>query len=228
MPKVYWKSIVIFLFAIVAVANVTAQNPRSSLYKKDEPETAGKTLTLENSSWIYSPISKAKEIRINDLISIRVEEKAQMISKGEVERRKSALYNGALLDWLKLTGIDTVKPAPQRDGDPRVQAELDRLYRADGELETRERLTFDISAFVVGIRPNGNLVLLGTKTVQINNEIWEHSLSGECRREDVSQGNVVLSRDIANLRINKRERGHMRDSYRRGWVIKFFDRFNPF
>ena len=55
--------------------------------------------------------------------------------------------------------------------------------------------------------PNGNLVLEAHRTIRNNHEYWLHSLSGICRREDIGPGNIVLSKDIANLQIEKQSSG---------------------
>ena len=66
------------------------------------------------------------------------------------------------------------------------------------------------------------------ETIQLNEEIWEQSLSGIVRRDDVLPNNTVLSEDIAELRIMKREVGSVRDGYRRGWFLRILDRYQPF
>jgi flagellar L-ring protein precursor FlgH len=89
-------------------------------------------------------------------------------------------------------------------------------------------MKFRISCRVVDIRPNGNLVIEGRRTVHNNSEVWEQSLTGEVRPKDVLPNNTVLSENVAELRIDKREAGHVRDGYRRGWLLKWLDKWQPF
>ena len=161
-------------------------------------------------------------------MTIRVDLGAQVISEAEMQRRKNATYDALLNNWVILNGLKSVKPSPQSEGDPRVQGNLNQLYRATGELETVESLKFEIAAKVAAVLPNGNLVLEAHRQVVNNDEVWMHSLSGVCRREDIGPGNIVLSEDIADLEVSKREHGHVRDSYKRGWFTLWLDRFNPF
>lgn len=184
--------------------------------------------SLQRGSWTYLNVPPPKQIRVNDFISIRVEELSRVQSEGQMERRKTNQYDAILLDWIRLVGLKAIKPSPQSDGDQRVRGQTLQTYRAEGELETRESLVFNITAKIVDIRPNGNLVLEAHRQLKVNNEAWDYSLSGECRREDVLPDNTVLSRHIADLRIEKRDRGHVRDSYRRGWFQRWFDQLQPF
>jgi flagellar L-ring protein precursor FlgH len=55
-----------------------------------------------------------------------------------------------------------------------------------------------------------------------------HSLSGVCHKDAVGPGNVILSKDIASLEVTKEELGHIRDSYERGWLQKWWDRMKAF
>ena len=71
-------------------------------------------------------------------------------------------------------------------------------------------------------------ILEAHRTVRNNEELWMHSLTGICRREDIGPGNTILSKDILHLNVEKRETGHMRDSYKRGWFWRWFDTLNPF
>jgi flagellar L-ring protein precursor FlgH len=179
-------------------------------------------------SWYEIPLAPPKEVRVHDIITIRVDMGARVTSEGEVQRRKQGRYDAILNDWLVLNGLKSAKPAPQTDGDQRIQGNLNQLFRATGELETAESIKFEIGTQVAAVLPNGNLVLEAHSKKVINDEVWMISLSGVCRREDIQPGNFVLSKDIANLDIVKREYGQIRDSYKRGFVSRMLDLFSPF
>ncbi len=208
-------------------ASTVAVAQESSLFRQP-PATPQQRLELSDASMFYYQLPPPRQIVKHDLVTIRVDKKAVMSAEGEMQRRKNGVYDAVLADWIALKSLLEIKPAPQTDGDPRINGQLNQLYRAEGEMESREALAFDITAEVVDIRPNGLLVLEAHDTFRNNNEVWEYSLSGVCRPEDIDPGNTILSKHIAHLHVWKRERGHVRDSYRRGWVVRWLDVFNPF
>ena len=220
----------LFLIAVAGAWLAAAESwgQSSSLYHRDLPPADAPPMTLEQTSWISPPPVPPKELRLHDLINVRVDVTATMTSQGEVERRKNALYDAVLKDWVHLIGLKALKPDPQTDGDQRARGQLSQLYRAESDLETSEALKFEIAAEIVDIRPNGNIVLEAHQTIHNNNEVWEYSLSGVCSPEDIGPGQVVLSRDVHSLQVDKRERGSVRDGYRRGWFTRWFDQFHPF
>ncbi|MEX2175639.1 MAG: flagellar basal body L-ring protein FlgH [Pirellulaceae bacterium] len=179
-------------------------------------------------SWYEIPLPPPKEVKVNDIITIRVDVSTRMTADAEWQRRKNGRFDALLNDFVVLKGLRAVKPAPQTDGDQRIQGNLNIQDRSQGELETTESLKFEIAATVASVLPNGNLVLEAHRTVRNNHDYWMHSLSGVCRRDDVGPGNIVLSNDLANLQVDKREMGQVRDSYKRGWLTRFWDEFTPF
>jgi flagellar L-ring protein precursor FlgH len=158
---------------------------------------------------------------------IRVDEIARMMAEGVADDRKRTLYEAILTDWVRLVDF-RLRPDPQANGDPAVAAESNNRFRAEATVESRESLTFNIAATVVDIRPNGNLVLEARKAIRVNDNLWETALSGMCRAEDIGPDNVLLSKDLMDLEIRKEDRGQLRDSYSRGWLQRFIDRFGFF
>jgi flagellar L-ring protein precursor FlgH len=150
-----------------------------------------------------------------------------MISEGDAEARKTASLNAVLADWLKFDGKDLI-PAEQRSGDPRINGSLQSQYRTESEMELRDALTFRIAAAVVDIRPNGNLVLEARREIRINEEVWMQSLTGVVRRQSIGPDRTVRSDEVAELRIEKRERGFINDAYTRGWFTRWYDKWKPF
>ncbi len=182
---------------------------------------------LSAASWTYAPAVAPRVLRVHDVISIRVDEIARMTAEGRANQRKNAIYNAVLKEWLELDGFG-VRKAPQTAGDPAVTGQLDEQYRATSDIQTRETLAFNIASEIADIRPNGTIVLEAHKSITINDNRWEISLSGMCQAKDITPDNMVLSKDIIDLKIDKRESGQARDGYRRGWFTEWFARLQPF
>ena len=222
--------IIIVAGAVAFGTATSAWAQTSSLYKQDLP-VDGKAgpLRVQQGSWTYIPPPPPQEIRENDLIYVRVTVGSEVLSEGDSQVRKTGLYDSMLRDWLVMDGLRWIKPAPQSNGDQRIQGALTQRRQAQSFVETKDSMQFDIQARVVDIRPNGNLVLEARRNVKNNEEQWEFSLTGECRAQDIGPGNILLGKNIADLQIAKRERGQVRDGYKRGWFLKWFDQIiDPF
>src|SRR3989337_248764 len=116
----------LFMLAVVLVpvvgpaADVPAPAPRVQ-------GTPGqhRRLTLADASGIRP--TEAKELKLNDLVVVVVDEKSQVISEGEMDRRKKADSTFALKDWILIHGL-TAEPDPQSDGEPTISGELQSKY----------------------------------------------------------------------------------------------------
>ena len=187
-------------------------------------------LTLENSSFMYRklpPEAEQRELQVNDLVTVLVDYRSSMISEGDAQARKTASLNAVLASWLAFDGKD-IFPAPQTRGDPRINGSVNSQYRAESEMELRDALTFSIAAAVVDIRPNGNLVIEARREIRINEEVWIQSLTGVISRKSIGPDRTVRSDQVHELRIEKRERGFVNDSYSRGWLGRWYDKWKPF
>ena len=202
----------------------TPQGPSSSLLGSP---TGRRPLTLSGASWTYQPTPEPKQWKVNDLVTVMVQEKTRMQREGQVDQRKKSEGSMALTDWVLLDGFSIV-PDPQADGEPTVAGILDNKYRAQANLQNKDLLETQIQCAVVDVRPNGLLVIEGHGRVQVDEEEWELSLSGIISPEDILPNKTVKSEKIAEKRIMRRTAGHGRDGVRRGWFAKFWDRYSPF
>ncbi len=180
------------------------------------------------STFTYTPPVSTRTLRLHDIVSIRVEEAGQMLASGNTTSRKTTSFDSVLQDWIRLVGVDTIKPAPQSNGDPRARVNENEVYRGDSTMRLNESLTFNVSAEIADILPNGNLVLSARKKIEANDNRFQASLSGVCRPQDITPDNVILSRNIFDLQIKKEDTGHVRDGYSRGWLSRWYAWFKPF
>ncbi len=214
----------ILLAAICSPAICRGQS--SSLFHRDLPSN-GHPLTLEDTSFYYQKAEPVRVLKLNDIVRVVVVESAQTNSEGNISRRKQYQLNAQLQEWVKFHNGDLVTN-PAFDGDPTINGTLQGQGRAQSNLQTKEGIQFKIAARVVDIRPNGHLVIEAHSIVKNNDEVWEQGLSGVVSPDKVNPKGEVISDDVAELMINKTEKGQVRDGYRRGWFYYLLDRYGMF
>ncbi len=190
---------------------------------------AATPLTLENTSFLYQPLppEAQRELKKEDTIIVLVDYRTSMLSEGDAESRKTSNINAVLSDWIGFDGSD-IFAAPQTRGDPRISGSVISQYRAESDLELRDSLTFRIAARIADIRPNGNLVIEAHRTIRINDEVWQQSLTGVVARQFIGANREVRSDSITDLHIDKRELGQVRNGYAPGWLTKWYGEYKPF
>jgi len=70
---------------------------------------------------------------------------------------------------------------------------------------------------------SGRITLLGN-----DDEISNITLTGVCRKEDVTADNTILSTQIANKNLVVTNKGALRSASTRGWIPKLIDLIKPF
>jgi flagellar L-ring protein precursor FlgH len=223
---IHWKLASVLVGAAVALlaGPEMAGAQDSSLFRLSAGNRAP---TLERYSWTYQKPVEPTPIGLHDLVTVVINEQSVVISEGQMDRKKKAHQDLILKNWVLLRGLKFI-PDPQSAGEPHVRGEVDNKMRSEAQLETRDSMKFRIACTVVDVRPNGNLVIEGRRTIRNNDEVWEYSVTGEIRAKDILPNNTILSENVADLRIHKREMGHVRDGYRRGWMMKWLDQIQPF
>lgn len=215
-------------FAAWAIASgVPASAQDSSLFIRGN-DGYQLPLTAENASLFYKMPQPVDTLELHDIITVVVNINSRALSEGDAENRKVAQLDAQLKNWIILDGLRKVIPDPQSAGDPRIQGQLNTQYRAEADIETRNMLTFTVAAKVSDVLPNGTLRVEAREVVNINGDLWERSLTGIIRREDVTPDNKILSEDIAELQVFTRETGQVPDAYRRHWMHKLYDQYWPF
>jgi flagellar L-ring protein FlgH len=101
-------------------------------------------------------------------------------------------------------------------------------FKGTGDTARQGSITASISARVVEVLPNQNLVLESRKEILVNNEKEILVFKGMIRVDDISPTNTVLSRNVANAQIYLVGNGVLDDKQHQGWLVRFFDKVWPF
>ena len=89
-------------------------------------------------------------------------------------------------------------------------------------------LTGSISAMVVEVLSNGNLVIVGEKQLALTEGSEFIRVKGIIRPADIQPDNTVLSRRIANAQISYRGTGDLAKASKPGWGTGLIFKFWPF
>ncbi|HCU06963.1 MAG TPA: flagellar basal body L-ring protein [Holosporales bacterium] len=101
-------------------------------------------------------------------------------------------------------------------------------HTGSGKYNLEDKMKFTISATIIQIMPNGNLVIQGHTEFKLMNEVREVELRGIVRRSDIQSNNSISSDKIAELRIVYAGRGDITDVANKPWGIQAVEKIMPF
>jgi flagellar L-ring protein precursor FlgH len=162
--------------------------------------------------WMTDLTSDLKARYVNDLVTIRVVESLSATGSAESNVGKNGSASAGF---------------PGRIG-----SELSRIlpmststsFSGSGGTTRTTELFATLTARVTEILPSGDLVVEGVREVNINGDRSVVVLSGVIRSTDIQPGNVVLSTQVGQLRIQSLSAGLMRDSLTPGWLVRVLNK----
>lgn len=114
------------------------------------------------------------------------------------------------------------------DASSLLSANLDKTFNADGKTARSGKILATLSARVVRVLPNGNLVILGQREISVNNEKETIFVSGIIRSSDIQADNTIVSTKIADARILYGGKGQISEDQRAGWAGRIISLVWPF
>ncbi len=192
---------------------------------RETPTATGNTV-IEKTSLIAVKEREPKKFKVNDLITIIVRETTKYEADAKSDAKRQADFSSELDAFVKLTGSG-IGAAAFRRGKPNIDFKADVNKKNDAETEREDKLTTRVTAVIIDVKPNGNLVFEARKQVAHDDEVHLTKLTGTCRGVDVTPDNSVLSTQIADLKIDITTKGSLRNATRSGWLAPIYDWIRP-
>jgi flagellar L-ring protein precursor FlgH len=145
------------------------------------------------------------------------------------ERTQGAVTNSSGIEREGGIGLTPPATGPLSLFSPSdTQASADTSFAGRGASAQSNELSGEITAHVIGVMTNGNLLIRGEKNIRINRSDETITVSGIVRVADIAADNRVLSTRLADPEIAYSGRGEIARASRQGWLQRFFTRISPF
>lgn len=96
-------------------------------------------------------------------------------------------------------------------------------YSGTGRTTRETSIKTTITATVIDVQPNGNLFVLGQRSIRVNEEVETLEVSGLVNTDKLSDDNSISSTQIANAKITLRGAGVVSSPQQPGLLSKMFD-----
>jgi flagellar L-ring protein precursor FlgH len=194
----------------------------------DEQIPAPQPSYASGSLWQATSTGLAEDMkarRRGDIITVLISENASASKKASTGTSRGSSISGGI---PKLLGLETTGIRNWADLAQLLSASYGSKFDGSGSTSREETLQATLSAKVVDVIPNGNLLIEGRRNVRVNNEDQIIVLTGTVRGRDVSADNTVSSALVADAKIAYSGKGVISDRQKPGWLLNALDKVWPF
>lgn len=170
--------------------------------------------------WMAGLALDSRARGLNDIVTVRVVESIVGTGSADSALDKNSSGNASVTKYF---GLEELFPD---DYDPANMVDIssDTKFKGGGTTTRSGELSAVMTARVVEVLPNGDLVLEGAREIDINGDRQIVVLTGVVRPTDINKNNVVLSTQIGQLSIRYFGRGLIKDNLKPGWLVRILNK----
>lgn len=180
-----------------------------------------------------------KARRVGDIVTIQIAESSRAENSAQTTTGRESSLSAGIEEFF---GVEQrfLNPAHPKykefpnfnpfaaAGEAVVKGGLTSDFDGSGKTSRKGDLNAFITARVVEVLPNGNLKIIGSREITVNNERQYLTLYGVIRPRDISTTNVIRSTYVADARIAYSGSGVVNDRQRPGWMADILETIWPF
>ncbi|MEW5981046.1 MAG: flagellar basal body L-ring protein FlgH [Acidobacteriota bacterium] len=222
-----WEPWVVALAVACTGSQASAQQspPKGSGYDAQLQaylESARRTSAVDEPAigWMADLTRDTRARRVNDLVTIRVVESIVALGSADTALDKTSNGSAAV---PSLFGLQHKLPS-WIDPASLVNLGSNTNFKGGGATSRSSELSAVVTARVVEVLPNGDLVLEGAREIDINGDRQVVVLTGVVRPADVMPDNSVFSTRVGQFRIRYFGQGLIKDNLKPGWLIRILNK----
>ncbi len=216
------------LVLLLALAGCSHQSADIITPAFDEQVPAPQMNYASGSLWQASSVGLAEDLkarRRGDIVTVVISEQASASKQASTGTQRGSSISAGI---PKLLGLETTGIKNWADLSQLLSASYGSKFEGSGSTSRQETLQATISAKVVDVIPNGNLMIEGRRNVRVNNEDQIIVLTGTVRSRDITPDNTISSALVADARIAYSGKGVISDRQSPGWLLNVMDKVWPF
>lgn len=188
-------------------------------------EDADTTPSLKEFSLTVVETPKPKSFAVHDLVTIVISENSKQTSNQTLDTKKDTTLQANVNKFPDIGKFFTDGVIQNAQSSPVVGVDVTSkdYVKGIGKYSRDDSFADRITAEVIDVKPNGRLVLEARRTVQKDEEIQTLVLSGDCRREDVTNANTVLSTQLMGLTLEVHNEGNVKEAADKGWITNVLE-----
>lgn len=183
--------------------------------------------TVPATSLTFMMPPEAKTYKVNDLIQVRIVEEQEYSNTLNNQRKRSIKATSRLTGFFTLGGLFGLRKM-QADELPEVGGEIDMKYQNNGNMSRKESFTKTIGCRVKTVYENNTMLIEGTRSMRVGEEMTKLHVSGIVRPEDIDATNAVESTKLVDYEMEEMPEGQVYDTGRRPWGTRLLEHWFPF
>ena len=197
----------VMILSVVAIAVIQSSISAQTLWEKRDPAKA----------FLFHDL---KASRVGDLLTIVINENTDVANADSRALKKQTDTDAGTS--LSYSG------SASGSFDASIDANSSRNFNGDVTYSSARAFSDRFSVVVVDVLPNGNMLVVGKRTLLVEGDKKELTLTGIVRTHDIRGDNSVLSQQVAEMKIHLEGTGAESTVVNQGWLGKRLNRLWPF
>lgn len=192
------KVIILFLLAAAGTAVVSPVSAQSLFGNRG----------TNSSTSMFEDRRAPRASQIGDILTILVMESTSASNSSAVDTNKESTLEMSGPGGLKLPGFS-------------LSGDASNEFKGEGTTSRSQSIQARVSVRVVDVRPNGDLVIEGSRVIDINGESEVIYINGSINPFVIPATNMIESFRVANLQVSYKGKGVLTEGSRPGFLVRF-------
>ena len=205
--------------------------PTPVVRRADPPPSPYQSTSLwTDTTPLTSGFQDIRARNVGDLVTVLVIESSEASREASTNLSRNAAVDAEVTAFMGAEAVDygLGNLYGSAGFKPKVGAATTNKFNGAGSTRRKDNLRTQVTARVVNVLEDGNLVIEGRRQVKVNDETQFLFVRGLARTVDISPNNTITSVALADAQILYGGKGLLADQQQPGWLYQTLNKVWPF